>query len=106
MGNKVQTVARFHKRKRLHEEQLESYLLKKPQLVNELGRYESNGKDGELETLLSCAIRGKRIKDVKFLLSKGADPNIKYLCPEYRVGAYQGSVMLWTAVHEACRITG
>ena len=109
MGNKLRTC--FHKRKRFQEEHLENYLKKNPELVNELGRYANNDKDGKLETLLSFAVRERRLEDVEYLLSKGADPNIKYhsfLCPVRYMYVDKnhddsGSI-LWTAVHEVCRV--
>ena len=108
MGNKVTT--NFHKRK-FQRKQSENYLKKNPGLVNKLRKYANNDKGGLFETLLSFAVRERRLEDVKFLLSKGADPNIKYhsfLCPvsyEYVDPRHDDDrTILWTAVHEVCRV--
>ena len=117
MGNRV-SLARGHEpygSKVFEGRKLKTYLRKNPQDINQLKQYEN----GHLETFLSVAIRRRRLKDVKFLLSRGADPNVKDILKllqfddtRYRIcilalNIYQGKrVRLWTAIHEVCLLRG
>ena len=110
MGNQISLARSYepYEVKQFEGKKLKTYLKKKPHCINQLEKYEN----GNLETLLSFAIRERRFEDVKFLLSKGADPNIKDIAklledkdPIYCVPIqdlnvhHRKRVMLWTAVH-------
>ena len=114
MGNQV-SLARS---KVLKGKKLKTYLRRNPHHINQLKQYENLN----CETFLTIAIRGRRLDDVKFLLSKGADPNVEVSLIKplqynryYRIHPLHIFILnvyqrkrdgLWTAIHEVCLLKG